>query len=216
MKYYNPHICLSLGKIDYKTAASTVKESVLCEIRFDLLNFSNDEYSELFRLGKNIIATCRSKDVAEIENRLRFALEQGCYAIDIDVSLPPRLKSQLISLAKQKERKIILSYHNFDGTPKPETLKSLCDEMLKSGPDYIKIATMGQCPFDLVNLISLYQYHQPLIAFAMGEMGKATRLLAPILGAPFTYASLEEYGTAPGQLNYETVDQFLQTYFINP
>ena len=49
------------------------------------------------------------------------------------------------------------------------------------------------------------QAHQPaaLIAFAMGEPGKASRLECLRLGSPFTYAALsEEEAAAPGQWSY--------------
>jgi 3-dehydroquinate dehydratase-1 len=41
-----------------------------------------------------------------------------------------------------------------------------------------------------------------LIAFAMGEAGKMTRLQALVLGAPFSYAALSDrHLTAPGQFS---------------
>ncbi|HMK65556.1 MAG TPA: type I 3-dehydroquinate dehydratase, partial [Thermodesulfobacteriota bacterium] len=40
-----------------------------------------------------------------------------------------------------------------------------------------------------------------LIAFCMGEKGKVSRLMAPLLGSPWTYASpAADQATAPGQM----------------
>jgi 3-dehydroquinate dehydratase-1 len=43
----------------------------------------------------------------------------------------------------------------------------------------------------------------------MGELGKISRIVAPFLGAEFTYASLsDEDATAPGQISYTRLNQF--------
>ena len=46
----------------------------------------------------------------------------------------------------------------------------------------------------------------------MGKPGKITRIAAPFLGAPFTYAAWnEKLATAPGQL---TVDELMDIYDV--
>ncbi len=50
-----------------------------------------------------------------------------------------------------------------------------------------------------------------IIAFAMGEKGEFTRVTAPLVGSPITYASIE-IETAPGQLNLSTVKEILEKY----
>jgi 3-dehydroquinate dehydratase type I len=40
-----------------------------------------------------------------------------------------------------------------------------------------------------------------LVCFCMGEKGKVSRLLSPMFGAYFTFASLEGDSTAPGQMS---------------
>ena len=45
-----------------------------------------------------------------------------------------------------------------------------------------------------------------MIALGMGKKGKITRLAAPLLGAPFTYASPAAGSeTGPGQLEMDTL-----------
>jgi 3-dehydroquinate dehydratase-1 len=44
----------------------------------------------------------------------------------------------------------------------------------------------------------------------MGDLGRISRIVAPFMGAEFTYASLSEgEATAPGQISYERLSQFI-------
>jgi 3-dehydroquinate dehydratase-1 len=44
----------------------------------------------------------------------------------------------------------------------------------------------------------------------MGDLGKISRIIAPFLGAEFTYASLSDNeSTAPGQISYQKLNQFI-------
>jgi len=53
-------------------------------------------------------------------------------------------------------------------------------------------------------LLSLYSYGNPIISIGMGHEGKITRIAATLLGAPFTYASIDDSKkTAPGQFDSE-------------
>jgi 3-dehydroquinate dehydratase-1 len=45
----------------------------------------------------------------------------------------------------------------------------------------------------------------------MGDAGKITRIAAPLLGAPFTYASAEDTKkTAPGQIKADKIDAIIK------
>ncbi|MBQ6015018.1 MAG: 3-phosphoshikimate 1-carboxyvinyltransferase [Bacteroidales bacterium] len=49
------------------------------------------------------------------------------------------------------------------------------------------------------------QTGHPLVAFAMGDAGRETRIECLKAGAPFSYACLPEEATAPGQIDYLTM-----------
>jgi len=69
------------------------------------------------------------------------------------------------------------------------------------GADCVKLAVTANSPADCARIMSLYEHHDNLLAFAMGETGKITRIAAPFLGAEFTFVSVDEANkTAPGQL----------------
>lgn len=63
---------------------------------------------------------------------------------------------------------------------------------------------------DNSKILSLYKAPGRLVAIGMGELGKISRIVAPFMGAEFTYASLnDEQATAPGQINYERLNRFI-------
>jgi 3-dehydroquinate dehydratase-1 len=119
---------------------------------------------------------------------------------------------------------VILSYHNFKTTPPGDKLERIIDQCFLEGADIAKVACQVHFLSDCVRLLSLYGY-QPLdgktsgendnrdtgdsrgiIAIGIGEKGKITRVAAPLLGAPFTYASIVTgLETAPGQVDADTL-----------
>ena len=67
-------------------------------------------------------------------------------------------------------------------------------------------------------LLGLLLDSRPLVVIGMGEKGKVTRIAAPILGSPFTYASLSSgKETAAGQLdkiNLEKIFKILNVEYL--
>ncbi len=93
----------------------------------------------------------------------------------------------------------IHAVHDFDKTP--DDLPALLTQMRKTPADYYKIAAMAKSGVDLLRMLELSQQNPDLIAISMGEIGQASRVLAPVLGSPLTYAPLsEEESNAPGQI----------------
>ena len=100
---------------------------------------------------------------------------------------------------------MILSFHHFQKTPSPGELRRLYDRMVQWRPDVIKVATFATSWEDNFKVLSLIPYarrkKQKIVAFCMGEKGKMSRIFAPLMGAEWTYASLNRNRiSAPGQL----------------
>ncbi len=78
------------------------------------------------------------------------------------------------------------------------------------GADMAKIATMIKVNRDNSKILSLYKAPGRLVAIGMGELGKISRIVAPFLGAEFTYASLtDDNTTAPGQISYKRLNKYI-------
>ena len=76
------------------------------------------------------------------------------------------------------------------------------ESQLESG-DVAKVVAYAEHHDDAMRSFPLYgTTRAPLVSFAMGPGGRATRAWAPVMGAPWTYASGAE-ATAPGQWTVE-------------
>ncbi len=207
-------ICLSIGNIGFEIVMEQLEQTLLAEIRFDLLDFTYFQYQQIFHHHKNLIATYRPKtdEYGTMAEILSLAIDWGCNAIDIDMQTPEAVRIPLISKAKQNNRTVIISYHNFVETPEISRLENHVKEMKRMGADIVKIACMANSTQDCARILGLYENHNNMVAFCMGELGKITRLATPLLGAPFTYASIEGFSTAAGQIEYGKMEVLLDTF----
>ncbi len=209
-------ICLSLGYLNFEETLFYVKKAKLAEIRIDLLNITEEELKKVFAFNDNLIATFRTNDnQKKMITLLNLAMESGSAYVDIDIETPENVLNTIIKQASSMNNKIILSYHNYDTTPDERTLEQYIDKMFDYGADIAKLACKANTSKDCSTIMGLYSKYSNIVAFSMGDMGVITRFAAPILGAPFTYASPESKKTAPGQVNYKEIETFLNQYFID-
>lgn len=207
----HPKICLTIGNVTFDEALKHISNVLLAEIRMDLLDFSNEQFSSIFSQNKCTIATYRSDNHFDVLfSRYSQAIEFGCTCVDIDINVPEVYRDKIADLSHSKGCKVVLSYHNYEKTPSKKKLYQIIEKMLSSGADISKIACMANIPEDCAIVLGLYAKFPKLVAFCMGEIGKITRLSAPILGAPFTYASIKGKEVAPGQMSYSEVESFLE------
>jgi len=134
---------------------------------------------------------------------LQRAIDLGMAYVDVEMSSARGLLHNLIK--NKEETRVILSFHDFGGTPSPGALRALCGRMMGYGADVLKIVTFARTFEDNLKVLSLIPYarerKQEIVAFCMGEKGKMSRIFAPLVGAAWMYASLDRKRTsAPGQL----------------
>lgn len=129
----------------------------------------------------------------------------GVAYIDVGLDTDRKLVRSLINA--RGKTKIIVSYHNFRGTPSLETLLKKMREACALGADMVKIATYARRPQDNLRLLTLLQKcRKPLTVLAMGQNGKISRLAAPLLGSKLSFVALDSsHRSAPGQL---TLDEY--------
>jgi len=138
------------------------------------------------------------------------AVQEGAEYVDMeaatDHSLARRLFDTVTAAGKEGKRpRIIVSCHEWQGTPGERSLRRLWRTCREKGGDIVKIVTLARRPEDNLRILSLIPYSrrrgQEIIAFAMGEPGKISRIMSLLLGAHLTYAAAAKGGeTAPGQL----------------
>ena len=197
------HLCLSIGAMPFHTVMQLVSTFPLVEVRLDLIKPDHGKIELLAMQCREWIATCRSGNHTEHERTelLSAAIRSGATYVDIEYETESAYRQPLVDLAKKYGCKIIISYHNYELTPDIETLNLIVKRSKETGADCVKIAVTANSPADCARIMSLYDRHKHIIAFAMGDIGKITRIAAPFLGAGFTFASIDEaHITAPGQL----------------
>ena len=199
----NRNICVSLGAMPFHTAMQLASMFPLVEVRLDLLRPDPEKIDMLAMQCRQWVATCRPGNLSEHERTvlLSAAIRSGATYVDIEYEAEPEYRHPLVSLARQYPCKKIISYHNFESTPDIDTLNLIVDRSVKMDADYVKLAVTANSPADCARIMSLYDRYEHIIAFAMGDVGKITRVAAPFLGAVFTFVSVDEaHITAPGQL----------------
>jgi 3-dehydroquinate dehydratase-1 len=187
-----------------------LKKSDYVEIRFDFLKI--DEIPKTLEIVKNdlkkVVCTLRPKteggkfegDEKERISILKLIAEYNPFLLDIEFNTIKNNRT-LAKYLKSTKTNILISWHDFKKTPGYEELKKMMKQMIKFSVN-VKIVTTAKSIDDSTQILQLYSKKgsNNLIAFAMGDKGKISRILCLYLGSPYTYVSLRR-PMAPGQFS---------------
>jgi len=139
---------------------------------------------------------------------LKLIAEYRPFLLDVEFNTLKKNK-MLHSYIKKTKTDVLVSWHDFKKTPDVSSLKKMFKQMRKFSK-HIKIVTSAKTQNDSSNILSLYNNSAKtnLIAFAMGDYGKMSRILCLYLGAPFTYVSLGK-PVAPGQFSLDQIKRIV-------
>jgi 3-dehydroquinate dehydratase type I len=105
---------------------------------------------------------------------------------------------------KRHGAKVIVSYHSEGLTPTEERLESILVNEKRVGADVCKIVGTAKSYSDSLRCLRFVDKHTrstKLVCFSMGRLGIPSRILSPILGGFFTFASFRTgRETAAGQI----------------
>jgi 3-dehydroquinate dehydratase type I len=110
----------------------------------------------------------------------------------VDVELKTGDVHTAIRQLKQHGARVIVSYHNEKLTPIEATLTSILASERRAHADICKIVGTAKNPHDSLRCLRFVDKHARktrLICFCMGTLGIPSRILSPLLGAYFTFAS---------------------------
>lgn len=211
-------VAVSLAPRNTDTCLQTLEECVpvssMAEIRLDLM-----ESFDLPRLKAlspcPLIITCRpqregGRFAGSEQERLailRQAIELECAYVDVEWDC-----IELFADRSGTKTQVIVSRHWFDRMP------PTFDEVyaaLAPHADVVKLVGLAQQPRDLLPALSLLRNATgPVIALAMGEIGRLIRLIGPCFPqCLLTYGAASSADvTAPGQLS---VAEMVQSYHLN-
>ena len=206
-------ICVSIAEPTLDDCLAAVKGLDFVEVRVDKTGLSLVDVKQLFAEPVKMIATCRPGTRTEDERvaLLLAAVAAGAAYVDIEVDAPRASREAVLAAARGKGCRVIVSYHNFTETPLKHHLLQVIEECFDLGADIAKIICRVQNSQDCVRMLSLYESRKNVIALGMGPLGVITRIAAPFLGAPLTYASLAPgKETAEGQPDLKTLEAVMK------
>ena len=186
------------------------REIMIVELRIDFIK--NQELEPIFELlrtiKKQVILTNRNSlewgkfegDFEKSSEKLLIFSPLGDF-IDIEI-----LAWEAIHLIQEK--RVILSYHDFNHTPSLDFLIQKIEEMSGFRPYAYKIAVMPKTSNDLEVIYRLHEHFrknypdEQSILISMGELWKETRLRMPQMGSMLTFWTLQD-SSAPGQIGFK-------------
>ena len=211
-------ICISVPPQTVAEALDLVEKAEnqhadFIEVRLDSLKKHNQLADIAHCSNTPLIATNRSTKCqgkflgseTEREKILMNAARNNFEYVDVELSTP-KLKN-IISNLREMGAKPIISFHDFNETPSSSQLNKILKKQVASGADVCKIVTTARFVEDnltMLDFVSKASKNARIVCFAMGEIGKPSRILSPVFGAFFTIASLEKgRKTAQGQLTIQ-------------
>ncbi len=210
-----PRICTVIVNNDLEAVREIEPFVDLFEVRIDLIG---DGWQQLVeRLQKPWIACNRRVDEggrweggeAGGMEQLLAAIELGAEIVDLEL----RTANLKPAVALIKERaKCLLSFHELSGTPPLGEVREIVQRQLEAGADICKVVTTAQRFEDNLTILQLIAEfpETKIVSMAMGPLGFASRVLGPLVGGYFTYASIERgKESASGQI---TVKELKKLY----
>jgi 3-dehydroquinate dehydratase type I len=204
----------------YQRAA---RKGLWTELRLDYLEEPAPDLGKLFRsLPGPVIATNRlaaegGRWTGTEAGRLALleqAMDLGVTGLDVELAADPGFRREV--WARRGKTRLILSWHDFAGTPDAARLEAVLDEMLAAEADVVKLVALANEPADNLRMLSLIPKAQArgkdVIAFCMGPRGKWSRIAAPLLGSWLAFAPFSKQGaSAPGQLTVNDLKRVWNT-----
>jgi 3-dehydroquinate dehydratase-1 len=167
--------------------------------------------------GKKAILTNRMKvegGAFEGVEKERLKILESCLATAdyVDLELRMRGLKKFVAKAKRADTGVIISAHDFSGTPGKKEMLSILKKEFKAGADIAKLAAKANSVDDVLTMLSVTRKASEIgdvCTISMGAMGKLSRVAAPFFGSVLTYGYVTK-PTVPGQLSIAELKQALR------
>ncbi len=220
--YDKTKICVPIFEKNSESILEAVKNSInagadLIEFRIDAMDHPDpDEVSNIIKdVNHPMIATNRMiqegglfKGSEAERTDILLAAAKHADIIDIELQTDEKYMDKIIKASKST----IISYHNFERTPSEDVLLKIVNQERELG-DIAKFAVMPETISDTLTVLKVLSQVKETIGISMGDLGRYTRIVAPLFGSPITFASINTI-SAPGQLDIDTTKNFLDKIII--
>lgn len=213
----NKSIIASIGEapIDSAIKAKQLGADIM-ELRIDLLGADARKIlAKLKKLGLPVIITNRMKqeggawEVSE-DGRIQKLLSLLPLADAVDIELCAEKRDVVVKKAKGTGKTVIISTHDFQRTPEIDIMLGVILESFEAGADIAKLAVTPHSLEDVLRLLEVTLRSKGAVCtIAMGDMGRHSRVVAPIYGSVMTYGYVDT-PTAPGQLRVDELKYMLK------
>lgn len=121
----------------------------------------------------------------------------------------------LVSYAKRKNIIVVMSNHDFDGTPEEDEILRRLEREDHYGADIMKIAVIPHDRYDVIKLLDATvkmsnKTEKPLMTISMSKLGAISRMIGEFTGSAITFAAVGET-SAPGQMDIERMREILDS-----
>jgi 3-dehydroquinate dehydratase type I len=216
-----PKICASVVEATPAEAARSMKKAAewadLYEWRLDFLS-RGDIKPRIKRLPGPLILTCRPEwdggrfkgDEQERADLIRRFWDLAPDYVDVELKAGDAVWEAV--RGRPENTRLIVSLHLWEATPPEAFLAAWFQRLSKTEADVMKLVTRAKNAEDNLRVLSLLTQAggRSLIAFCAGPLGQWSRVAAPLVGSPWTYApAREDAPTAPGQIAGPALRQIL-------
>jgi 3-dehydroquinate dehydratase-1 len=120
----------------------------------------------------------------------------------LDVEVESAIAAEVVERARRLGRRVIVSHHDFSGTPPLDALEAIVSRARAFHADVIKLATRVDDLEGHDRLIELVRGHrgERLAVIGMGAIGRPLRSYLPTVGSRLTYGFVDAVA-APGQVH---------------
>jgi 3-dehydroquinate dehydratase type I len=201
---------ISQGETLQRLATGGERECDIIELRLDLVGPDTPRWLEdaqaIEARGLPIIVTIRLSEEGgqwkrADEARLPLFEKALSHLAAVDIELRSPLVERVSALARQHQRALIVSHHDFEKTASLDELRAIMTRAAKYGT-VAKIAVSTRSEQDIATLRALLHEEcpVPLCLLGMGPLGAQTRVEFPKLGSCLTYGYLDA-PVASGQIS---------------
>ncbi len=203
-------ICVSIPSTSTAAAVEAIRsleKPDIVELRLDYAA----ERLDLARLREStsipLIATARlpaqgGRWVGGEGERQRLLISAARAGFDyVDVEADSVSLAELVGKLHERRASVVVSRHSVDRVPSLDEALATHGEAKRAGADVVKVVGTATSPADNLPCIEYLAREPGNVSFAMGTHGVPSRVLSPLVGGAWTYASAAEGSeVAPGQM----------------
>jgi 3-dehydroquinate dehydratase-1 len=135
----------------------------------------------------------------------------------VDAEVDSVSLGELVTKLHEKRTSVIVSRHYLDRSPPLDEALAVHGEAKSAGADTVKVVGTAQSATDNLRCVEYLAREPGNVSFAMGALGVPSRVLSPLVGGAWTYASVAEGAqVASGQMTLASLREAYRLMGVQP